>query len=143
MKPASQRQRRNRTSTGATIEAPPVTRTALPSLPEGWHPLSLTWWSTIWASPMANEWVDADVPGLFALASLVNDFWSSARELAPQLAAEIRMQQREYGLSPLSRRQLQWEIKRVEAATKPTPVVRERSRTGRGLLSVLEGRKSG
>lgn len=101
-----------------------------------WRPLTAAWWDTIWASPMADEWVDADVPGLMALAALVDQFWTTGDKA---VAAEIRMQQREYGLSPLSRRQLQWEVKRLEAvkpATSAAPV----RRRGRGVLSVLQGK---
>lgn len=118
------------------LEAPAATRVDLPAGFE-WHPLTASWWTTIWASPMAGEWVDADVPGLIALANLVDQFWTGGD---PRVAAEIRMQQREYGLSPLSRRQLQWEIKRVEAATKtiprPSPSRRVR-RDPRAVLRVI------
>lgn len=119
-KPAATRQRRNRTTTAATLEAPAASRVDLPQGFE-WHVLTAAWWETIWASPMAGEWVDADVPGLFALANLVDQFWTGGD---PRVAAEIRLQQREYGLSPLSRRQLQWEVRRLEgkpAATTEPP----------------------
>lgn len=94
---------------------------------ETWRDLTVVWWDTIWASPMAEEWVDADVPGLVALAFLVDEFWRTGNR---EIAAEIRMQQREYGLSPLSRRSLQWEIIRVQRAggtlpTANTPVRRK------------------
>lgn len=86
---------------------------------EEWRPMTNVWWSTIWASPMADEWVDADVPGLVSLAVLVDEFWRTGNR---ELAAEIRMQQREYGLSPLSRRSLQWEVIRVQRAERGQPV---------------------
>lgn len=148
-KNAATRQRRNRTSTKATLEAPAATAIDLPTryssfkcqecyltvgkhtaeqfdkeeiaphayepAEEAWRDLTLVWWSTIWASPMADEWVDADVPGLVQLAVLVDDFWRTGNR---ELAAEIRMQQREYGLSPLSRRSLQWEVIRVQRAER-------------------------
>ena len=101
-----------------------------------WHPMTLSWWETIWNSPMANEWVDADVPPLVALAALIEQFW-----IAPdaRVAAEIRMQQREFGLSPLSRRQLQWEIKRAEGELPAVPPGRRRS--PKSTLAVLAGGK--
>lgn len=86
---------------------------------ETWRDLTSAWWNTIWASPMAEEWVDADVPGLVALAFLVDEFWRTGNR---EIAAEIRMQQREYGLSPLSRRSLQWEIIRVLRAEQGKPL---------------------
>ncbi len=139
-KPAALRQRKNRSSTAATLVAPPVTRADLPAKEPDWHHLTRTWWATIWASPMVQEWVDADVPGLFALARLVDEFWTAPSSDAAKFAAEIRMQQREYGLSPLSRRQLEWEVQRLELSkpkpAAPAPSVR---RPRRGLLGVLQG----
>lgn len=92
---------------------------------ETWRELTVAWWSTIWDSPMAEEWVDADVPGLVALAFLVDEFWRTGNR---EIAAEIRMQQREYGLSPLSRRSLQWEIIRVQRAGSTLPAAATPSR---------------
>lgn len=117
-KSAATRQRRNRTSTSTVVEAPVAARRALP---EDYHDLTKQWWTTIWDSPIAGEWVDADVPGLVVLAQLVEDFWRAEPANRPKVAAEVRMQQREYGLSPFSRRQLQWEIKRVEGVRPPVP----------------------
>jgi hypothetical protein len=146
------RQRRNKVATKARLEAPPATRTELPTRysrlkckecyltagkhtvelfdreeiephefdpeVEAWRDLTVAWWNTIWDSPMAEEWVDADVPGLVALAFLVDEFWRTGNR---EIAAEIRMQQREYGLSPLSRRSLQWEVIRVRSAERSAP----------------------
>lgn len=171
-----QRQRRNRTTNAATLEAPAARKVPLPTRYSAWRcdatvdakdgcrltgaqhdlehfakaeiephefvpreiewrPMTLAWWETIWASPMAHEWVDADVPGLLALAALVDGFWSTGDA---KIAAEIRLQQREYGLSPLSRRQLQWEIKRVETG-RPAPAAPPRRHSARSVLGVLEG----
>lgn len=85
--------------------------------------MTVLWWDTIWASPMVAEWVDADVPDLLALGALVDMFWHKPD---PKLHAEIRMAGREFGLSPLSRRSLQWEIKRVEQAKPPATTERPR-----------------
>lgn len=107
-----------------------------------WRPTTLAWWGVIWASPMAAEWVDADVPGLFALALLIDDFWTGPEA---KQHAEIRQASREFGLSPFSRRQLQWEIRRLEAAKPPAPAKpRPAGGAGKpgGVLSVLEGGKS-
>jgi hypothetical protein len=105
-----------------------------------WRPTTLAWWAVIWASPMALEWVDADVPGLFALALLVDDFWTGPDS---KQHAEIRQASREFGLSPFSRRQLQWEIRRLEVGKPATPALRKppAPKPG-GVLSVLEGGKA-
>jgi hypothetical protein len=179
-KPAGQRQRRNRTTTAASLEAPPVTRVDLPTLTSpdvcsaevdrksgcplpstahdlehfakyviephafiageiAWQPMTLAWWTTIWASPMVAEWVDADVPGLIALAILWDSFYRTGNA---KVHAEARMATREFGLSPLSRRQLQWEVKRLDVAAKPKPGTRPRRRSGPAVLGVLTGGKA-
>lgn len=175
-KTAATRQRRNRTTTAASIEAAPASRAELPPhrvsalmcqdctepawhhtkawwqkaeaeerevapphdyVPREatWRPATLRWWETIWASPIADEWVDADVPNLLALAVLVDEFWTTGDR---QVHAEMRQASREFGLSPLSRRQLQWEVKKVTAATRPAP--QPARKPGRSILSVLEGK---
>jgi hypothetical protein len=104
--------------------------------PIAWRPTTVTWWDTIWDSPMAAEWVDADVPGLLALAILVDEFWTFGDS---KIHAEMRQASREFGLSPLSRRQLQWEIHRAESVAKPKAPPPPR-RASRGGLSVLQGK---
>lgn len=119
---------------------PPVPHDYDPA-PIAWRPTTLAWWDVIWASPMAAEWVDADVPGLFALALLIDDFWTTADA---KIHAEIRQASREFGLSPFSRRQLQWEIKRLEAGKPATPAAggNPPGKPARGgLLGVLDGGK--
>jgi hypothetical protein len=64
---------------------------------------------------MASEYVQADVHGLYRLAALVDAFW---HEPDKELAAEIRLQQQCFGLTPLDRRRLQWEVERVEEVTR-------------------------
>ena len=70
------------------------------------------WWKTIWASPMAVVWLEADVPGLVRLAELID---LGHREGATPLTAmsEIRALEDRYGLSPLARRRLQWEVEQA------------------------------
>ena len=112
----SVRARRNKVSTSATLKADP--KLSAPALPEGdWHPMTTAWWADIWASPMAPEFDRSDRHGLFALAVLVNDFWLADKpSLRRDLAAEIRQQSQRFGLSPIDRRRLQWEIERTEEA---------------------------
>lgn len=122
------RQRRNRASTRASLSVPVAEARVSPELPKRergavpWHPRTEVFWREVWASPMAGEYLDADVPGLLLLADLVDAFHYGARELA----AEIRLQRQCFGLTPLDRRRLQWEIERGESAE------RKRKRTGTG-----------
>ncbi|HXG36535.1 MAG TPA: hypothetical protein VNL15_06175 [Dehalococcoidia bacterium] len=84
-----------------------------------WHRLTTAWWHDIWHSPMAAEFLEADMHALYRLAVLIDRFWyeSSAKSSA-KLAAEIRQQQTAFGLTPIDRRRLQWEVERVESATR-------------------------
>jgi hypothetical protein len=121
-KPAGTRQRRNKSSTHTQlqmvhdVEAPP-----LPADRE-WHPLTLEYWRDIWASPMAPEYDSSDLHGLWVLAALVDEFWNHPTQ---PIAAEIRLQRQCFGLSPIDRRRLQWEIDRGDSAAAKTQRRRE------------------
>ena len=113
--------RANKSSTRATLRLEhDVEVPELPDRGTPWHPQTMLWWADIWASPMAPEYHESDRHGLYALAALVDDFWTAgtARERVA-LSAEIRLQRQNFGLTPLDRRRLQWEIERTdEAQTK-------------------------
>lgn len=116
-KDPSTRARRNKTSTAATLRA--IEGAEIPPLPKrgGWHEMTAQWWNDLWRSPMAPEFDTSDMHGLYHLALLVDDFWmaeSSADRI--KLAAELRQQGQRFGLSPIDRRRLQWEIERTEEA---------------------------
>jgi hypothetical protein len=131
------RQRRNRTSTAARlVMSSPVRDEAAilrqPDLPirrgddRPWHRETVDFWTEVWASPMAAEFIAADIPGLILLARLVDQFNYGETGLA----AEIRLQRQCFGLTPLDRRRLQWEIERVEAAGRRRPTNPARPETG-------------
>ena len=123
-KPAALRQRRNKASTKATLGAVGTVRVPpLPILSDGktHHPMTVKWWRDIWRSEMAPEFVQSDIHGLYRLAVLVDAFWE---EPSVKLAAEIRQQGQCFGLTPIDRRRLQWEVQRVETATAKTPPAR-------------------
>lgn len=113
----STRARRNKVSTAATLKADAAI--VAPELPGdfGWHSLTLEWWRDVWASPMAPEYDESDRHGLFMLAMVVNDFWIAESPTSrKEAAAEIRLQSQRFGLSPMDRRRLQWEIERTDEA---------------------------
>ena len=121
----STRARRNKATTGRTLQAVPgLDVPPLPGDEAGidWHPMCRAWWHDIWKSPMAPEFEQSDVHGLYALAVLVNAFWF---EPSQSLAAEIRLQRQCFGLSPIDRRRLTWEIDRAEAASETTTARRQ------------------
>jgi hypothetical protein len=114
------RQRTNKATTRATLSLV-ASRRRVPPLPDQheWHPLTVAWWRDTWRSPMAAEFLPADVHALYLLADLIDQYW---REPDVKLANEIRQQRQCFGLTPLDRRRLEWQVERVEAATrKSTP----------------------
>lgn len=126
------RQRTNKASTRATLPSEADCANAeVPELPElsateRWHPLVLEWWASVWRSPMAGEYLDADKRDLFVLARLHQDFWAATTPIGRQsLASEIRQQGVRFGLSPIDRRRLQWEVERGEQASTRTETRRQ------------------
>ena len=111
------RQRRNKVSTRATLSVDVESKRKAPPLPKHrqWQRLTRVWWKDVWRSPMAPEFLQSDIHGLYLLAELVDRFWT---EPSIQLAVEIRLQRQCFGLTPIDRRRLQWEVERVEAVTR-------------------------
>ena len=112
------RQRRNKSSTRAMLPAEighRKYRPRLPALSKGkkWDPMTVRFWNEVWSSPMSHMFVAADLPALFRLLFLVNRFWDGG---SLEVAKEIRMMEREFGLTPLSRRRLEWTIAQSEEA---------------------------
>jgi hypothetical protein len=116
-KPAHLRQRTNRKAGSGTIQAPQAPQTREIPNPDGrtWQPLTIASWKRAWASPMASRWLDTDADALGRLAILWDAFYKQpdARTLA-----EIRLQEQRFGLSPLDRTRLQWEVTRGDEAAK-------------------------
>lgn len=128
------RQRRNRTSTAATLPSPEASAgNEVPPLPERvglnnqWHPKVVAWWSDVWTSPMSGEFLDSDVSGvLHRLAELNQDFWmASDAALRDRLSKTISQLETELGLTPIARRRLQWEIEKGEKAVENTKTRRQ------------------
>lgn len=120
-KAPSQRRRRNATPGARVLKGEVVvTAPVLPDAERNLHPLTMAFWNDIWSSPMAPEWDPSDVHGLLLLADLVNEYWNlppgTKGTVRAQLAAEIRLQRMSFGLSPIDRRRLAWEIERAEQA---------------------------
>jgi hypothetical protein len=114
-KEPSTRRRPNKRQTFGARTLAQVPKSATPPLPEGrvWHPMTVAWWGDVWGSPMSAEYDTSDRNGLYLLAVLVDAFWCDPSK---ELAAEIRLQRQCFGLTPLDRRRLQWEIERGEQA---------------------------
>lgn len=78
---------------------------------------------------MSSEWDRSDLAGLLLYVDLLQTYWTLPPKNAVSkatMAAEIRLQRAEFGLTPLARRRLQWEVERGEEAAAKT----EARRTG-------------
>lgn len=143
-KPAATRQRRNKVSTARTLAVVhDVVAPVLPDLEGGWHEMTAAWWADVWSSPMAPEYDASDLHGLYLLARLVDAAWRAESPTSlTVLMGEMRLQRQCFGLTPIDRRRLQWEIDRGEqAAVKteqrrtPRPVAKEGEEDPRRLLA--------
>lgn len=147
-KPAALRQRRNKVAGATTLSGGgrTVRFPRLPKLlnkdqePVTWHPWVVRWWRAIWRSPVESEIEDVDLDGLYQLALVKHHFYNGAIELA----AEIRLERRDYGLTPLDRSRLHWEVERGEQAETRTKQRHVRSAQAgdedpRKALQVLAG----
>ena len=108
------RQRRNKVATSATLARTEPRRQRAPRLPKirKWHERTRAWWADVWHSPMADKILRADEHALLRLALLIDMFWTDPSK---ELAAEIRLEQQAFGLTPIDRRRLQWVVEEEEA----------------------------
>lgn len=135
-KPPGQRRRRN-LGQGQWKQLPANGRQGMipePRTERELGPIAMQYWETLWLSPMAVTFTDADIHALTRLVVLVDD--RARAESAEGLLeivesahggevevivgrfggdAEIRQLEDRYGLSPLARRRLQWEITQGDA----------------------------
>ena len=130
-KPAATRVRRNRPTGARTFEldASP----GVPALPDRYDQRTRAWWEAVKSSPMREEYTSSDWQGLLAVAALLELWWVTAD---PKALTEWRAGCREFGLTPIARRSLAWEIRRADANSTPAP---RTGRSGPSVLSVLTG----
>jgi hypothetical protein len=62
---------------------------------------------------MHYEYMRGDLPALYRLVVLVDAFWKTGKL---DTAKEISLLEREFGLTPLSRRRLEWSVAQTEEA---------------------------
>lgn len=90
---------------------------AMPQRPQGWHVKTVEWWEDVWSSPMSPEWDDSDIHNLYLLAMLYDDMWcADTAKARKEAASEFRLQRADLGLSPYSRRRLEWTIESASEA---------------------------
>ncbi len=127
-KDPSLRARRNTTTTRAKLTERKNPK--IPPLPAGrrWHKQVSDWWKRAWSSPMVPEWTESDIDALYMAARLMQMLWEPCTpNEAKALAGEVRQLLAQCGLTPMSRRSLQWEIERGEEAAAST----EKRRAGK------------
>lgn len=135
LKDQSIRQRSNKASTRATLKTPNKQNILIPDLPDHpqiqnglqWEELTLAWWQSVWSSPMASQYLESDYFTLLRLAVLQDKFW---KKPSNTVAAEIRMLERDFGLSPLNRKRLEWTTNAAEESTDK----RERRRSKGAII---------
>lgn len=135
-KPAELRQRTNKKSGHAVLEMRASGDIPVIPNPDGrtWHKLTLSAWKNAWMSPMATQWLTSDVDGLGRLAMLWDEFY---KERSAKVLAEIRLQESRFGLSPLDRSRLQWEVNRGEEAERRIQQRSQPRRTGTDPRAIL------
>lgn len=135
-KPAHLRQRQNKRAGIAML--PVESGLPVPKIPNpddrAWHPLTLKAWKHAWESPMASQWLETDVDALGRLALLWDEFYHAPRA---QTLSEIRLQEQRFGLSPLDRSRLQWEVNRAEGSERGQQRPRTPARRGADPRAVL------
>ena len=129
-KAPSARRRRNKVSTSATLYAVDPSTIDIPDLPPRriWQPETVERWESVHTSPMAAEFTPADLYSLFDLAELWDDFLLAAdADERIKISKEIRIKGQSFGLTPLDRRRLSWEIEKGELAEQQTRARRNRA----------------
>lgn len=116
-KPAHLRQRANKKAGATMLSMVPKSTAKVPEIPNPdgreWHPLTLKSWRNAWKSPMASQWLESDFDGLARLAILWDVFNTTG---SLDAIKEIRLQSQAFGLTPLDRSRLQWEVSRADEA---------------------------
>jgi hypothetical protein len=81
-------------------------------------PQTKQWWRSVWDSPVAALWLEADIGALERLAWLTDLTYRAAPQR--HVLSEIRQLEDRFGLSPLARRRLQLELGQPELEAVPT-----------------------
>jgi hypothetical protein len=122
-KDPSVRARRNATSTRSVLEKPAEGTAVAPPLPStiDWYPEVVAWWDDLWVSEPRGEWIDVDIHLLYVAARLYQMMLDPATKAtaAKALAGEYRQILVQFGLTPMARRSLQWEVPRPPEDDKP------------------------
>lgn len=117
------------------LEAPPDA-VKVPSLPPAeqwtstgtWSKPVGAWWNDIHKSPMAGEFTDADLHGLYVAANYLNEALNPRNNAAERLKLGQAWERaiKAYGLTPNARENLRWSISQAERAEYRTRDLRSK-----------------
>lgn len=97
-----------------------------------WNPAVVRWWRDIWSSPMAGEFADSDIHGLYLacyyLHEALNPFYKPSERNA--MAKSFENVQKNYGLTPSARESLRWQVAQGTAAQNRTDQLRAAASKG-------------
>ena len=162
-KDPSVRARTNKHSTKATLYAieagdvdippmPPAGHYVPSPFPESsehyvepfWYPAVVAWWNDIWSSPMSSEFSDSDMHGLYMGCKQLQESLNPRNKATEQAAFMTKFEQtsRNFGLNPMARRSLQWEIDRGDEANDRTDKRRQAKQQTKPATPAFDPRKS-
>ena len=97
-----------------------------------WAPAVVDWWNDIWTSPMASEFVDSDIHGLYMACYYMHESLNPFYRLSDRLAASKMFEQtvKNYGLTPSARETLRWQVAQGTAAQTRTNNLRKAASSG-------------
>lgn len=121
-----------RTLEAAGVETDPGAFDEEEMVPD-WNPAVVEWWESIWTSPMASEFVDADIHGLYMGCVFLHESLNPFYKLGDRTSAFGKFEgvQKAYGLTPSARESLRWTISQGAAAQKRTDQIRASASAGR------------
>lgn len=84
------------------------------------------WWVDIWSSPMANEFVDSDIHGLYLACYYFNESLNAFYKPGDRIAWAKQFENsiKNYGLTPSARESLRWQVAQGTAAQSRTNQLR-------------------
>lgn len=99
------------------IKPPPLPKTYR------WTAKGRRYWDKVWRSPMAITFIDADLLGLERMVWLVEQIELAENTFSlNSVLSELRQLEDRFGMSPLARRRLQWDIDRAAGLHNPETV---------------------
>jgi len=107
----SQRRNRAKSAPWPKLTTNPHIEFEVPQPPEDWTEYAKEFYWTMWSSPMAATYTLADLPAIRLLVSLADAINDGLRS-GPKMA-EFRQLSDRYGLSPMARRHLHFEIEKA------------------------------